>query len=139
MSIINICSKSLQGKDIILFEQKDRLSMCAQDLRALISACYDGENGIDALLHASTLQNHLTTLENQVLTQGGVHGSLKSLSSVMHQNFDPFSEGEQDFSLSLLQTFFQICVQKSKAMLPFRACKMLQNRQATTCSSLQID
>lgn len=49
MDITNICFKSLQGKDTLLSEQNERLSLGAQDLRALIAAATFSQDGVGFL------------------------------------------------------------------------------------------
>lgn len=59
MKTVNICVKSIQGKDTLLSHHNDRLKMCVDEVLALNSSSAYDYDGFDSLLHADAIHNLL--------------------------------------------------------------------------------
>lgn len=57
---VNINLKSPQGNDTLLYKQNNRLTMCAQDLRAIIAASRDSGSDIGVFFQAAINELPLT-------------------------------------------------------------------------------
>lgn len=102
---VNICFKSLQGKNTSLSEQKDRLTKCSQNLRTIIAISWDSGSAIDAIPQAATNQLSLTVNVGYTGTRGGILGLLEGIGSSIHQLFNSLPEGKEDVLIQLIGDF----------------------------------
>lgn len=90
---VNICFKSLQGKDNFLAEQKERLNTCVKELDALFSI-EKFEYGLGILLDTASIEQKISTLGDRYITRCGALGFLEGLGSMVCDLFDKQVDAE---------------------------------------------
>lgn len=82
MFIVNTYFKSLQGRDSLIVEQNDRVAMCSDDFRSLISVFVSSNSASNMHFQAAISDIVIQTREHRVATKDGIIPFVESISSI---------------------------------------------------------